>query len=217
MFSIFGKKKKDEPPTTQEAIQKLRSTEELLQKKSDFLEKKIGQELVLAKQNASKNKRAALNALKRKKRLEKQLNQIDGTLSTIEFQREALEGANTNTEVLKNMSYAAKALKAAHQQLDVDDVHDMMDDIQEQTELADEISRAISEPVGFGQDIDEEELNAELEELEQEGLDEELLKVGGTAELPTVPTTELPAQPAKAKAAKQAEDDDMAELEAWAS
>ena len=60
---------------------------------------------------------AALNALKRKKRLEKQLQQIDGTLSTIEFQREALENAQTNTEVLKNMSYAAKALKAAHQHL----------------------------------------------------------------------------------------------------
>lgn len=60
---------------------------------------------------------AALMALKRKKRLEKQLNQIDGTLSTIEFQREALENANTNTEVLNNMSYAAKALKQAHQQL----------------------------------------------------------------------------------------------------
>lgn len=60
---------------------------------------------------------AALMALKRKKRLEKQLQQIDGTLSTIEFQREALENANTNTEVLHNMSYAAKALKAAHQQL----------------------------------------------------------------------------------------------------
>lgn len=60
---------------------------------------------------------AAIMALKRKKRLEKQLQQIDGTLSTIEFQREALENANTNTEVLKNMSYAAKALKSAHQQL----------------------------------------------------------------------------------------------------
>ena len=59
----------------------------------------------------------ALNALKRKKRLEKQLAQIDGTLSTIEFQREALENANTNTEVLKNMGFAAKALKSAHQQL----------------------------------------------------------------------------------------------------
>ena len=60
---------------------------------------------------------AALNALKRKKRLEKQLQQIDGTLSTIEFQREALENAQTSTEVLKNMSYAAKALKAAHSHL----------------------------------------------------------------------------------------------------
>lgn len=57
---------------------------------------------------------AALQALKRKKRYEKQLAQIDGTLSTIEFQREALENANTNTEVLKNMGYAAKAMKAAH-------------------------------------------------------------------------------------------------------
>ena len=59
----------------------------------------------------------ALNALKRKKRLEKQLTQIDGTLSTIEFQREALENANTNTEVLKAMGYAAKAMKSAHQEL----------------------------------------------------------------------------------------------------
>jgi len=57
MFSIFGKKKQGEVPTTQEAIQKLKSTEELLQKKSDFLEKKIQAELVVAKQNASKNKR----------------------------------------------------------------------------------------------------------------------------------------------------------------
>lgn len=60
---------------------------------------------------------AALQALKRKKRLEQQLIQIDGTLSTIEFQREALENANTNTEVLKNMSMAAKAIKGVHEKM----------------------------------------------------------------------------------------------------
>lgn len=60
---------------------------------------------------------AALQALKRKKRYEKQLTQIDGTLSTIEFQREALENANTNTEVLKNMGFAAKAMKSAHENM----------------------------------------------------------------------------------------------------
>lgn len=37
---------------------------------------------------------------------------------------------------------------------DVDDVHDIMDDIQEQTEIANEISNALSQPVGF-QDVDE--------------------------------------------------------------
>ena len=57
MFSIFGGKKKEQPPTTQEAIQKLRSTEDLLQKKSDFLEKKIDTEVELARKNASKNRR----------------------------------------------------------------------------------------------------------------------------------------------------------------
>lgn len=60
---------------------------------------------------------AAIQALKRKKRYEKQLQQIDGTLSTIEMQREALEGANTNTAVLTTMKSAADALKAAHQHM----------------------------------------------------------------------------------------------------
>ena len=55
-------------------------------------------------------------------RYDKQLQQIDGTLSTIEMQREALEGANTNTAVLNTMNDAAKALKKANADLDVDKV-----------------------------------------------------------------------------------------------
>lgn len=60
---------------------------------------------------------AALQALKRKKRYEQQLAQIDGTMLTIEQQREALEGANTNTAVLTTMKTAADALKSAHQNM----------------------------------------------------------------------------------------------------
>ena len=60
---------------------------------------------------------AALQALKRKQRYAKQLQQIDGTLSTVEFQREALENTTTNTEVLKVMGNAAKALKSAHKNM----------------------------------------------------------------------------------------------------
>ena len=37
----------------------------------------------------------------------------------------------------------------------MDEVHDMMDDIAEQQDVAREISDAISNPVGFGEDVDE--------------------------------------------------------------
>ncbi|XP_059185973.1 charged multivesicular body protein 4b [Centropristis striata] len=220
-MSLFGKLfgsggKGGKSPTPQEAIQKLRETEEMLAKKQDFLEKKIDQELMTAKKNGTKNKRAALQALKRKKRYEKQLAQIDGTLSTIEFQREALENANTNTEVLKNMGYAAKALQAAHQHMDINKVDDLMADITEQQEVAQEISDAISRPVGFGEEFDEDELMAELEEMEQEQLDKDLLAVEGTEDvpLPSVPSTSLPSRPAKKV---EEDEDDMADLEAWAA
>eukprot|EP00058_Branchiostoma_floridae_P026820 XP_002612311.1 hypothetical protein BRAFLDRAFT_221857 [Branchiostoma floridae] len=205
---MFGGGKKQAQPTPGEAIQKLRETEEMLEKKSEFLESKVQKELAIAKKNGTKNKRVALQALKRKKRYEKQLTQIDGTLSTIEFQREALENANTNTEVLKTMGYAAKALKAAHQHLDIDQVDDLMADIQEQQDLAQEISDAISKPVGFGEDVDEDDLMAELEELEQEELDEKLLDINA-------PSEELPSVPAQAAVAD--DDDEMKELAAWAS
>ena len=85
----------------------------------------------------------------------------------------------------------------------------MMDDIAEQQDVAREISEAISNPVAFGQDIDEaslhilvlwrhihlkfvvqDELERELEELEQEELDNELLNVPAAASLPSVPTGE---------------------------
>ncbi|KXJ83607.1 hypothetical protein RP20_CCG003834, partial [Aedes albopictus] len=162
----------------------------------------------------------ALQALKRKKRYEKQLTQIDGTLSTIEMQREALENANTNTAVLTTMKKASDALKAAHKDMNIDDVHEMMDDIAEQNDIANEISNAVSTAVGFGQDIDDDELEKELEELEQEELDKELLGVQPeTDQLPDVPATDLPAKAKEKKKAVVEDDDDpdMKELMSWAN
>merc|ERR1719495_823131 len=93
------------------------------------------------------------------------------------------------------MNDAAKALKKANADLDVDKVHDMMDDIAEQQDVAKEISEAISSPVAFGQEFDEDELEAELDALgeelelkEQEKLDDQLLNIGPAVGLPDVPT-----------------------------
>ena len=40
-------------------------------------------------------------------------------------------------------------------QRDVDDVHDLLDDIQEQNDIATEVSDALTQPVGFDQMVDE--------------------------------------------------------------
>lgn len=132
--------------------------------------------------------------MKRKKRYEQQLEQLQGTLTTIETQREALENANTNAAVLDTMKGASDALKKSHKDMDIDKVHDMMDDIAEQNDIANEISNAISTGIVSPNAVDEDELARELEELEQEGLDQELLNVGPTptAKLPEVPSTDLP-------------------------
>ena len=54
---MFGGKK-EKIQTTQESIQKLRETEELISKKYEFLEKKIALEIETAKKHGTKNKRS---------------------------------------------------------------------------------------------------------------------------------------------------------------
>ncbi len=61
-MSVFGKLfggggKGGKGTSPQEAIQKLRETEDMLAKKQEYLEQKIGAELLIAKKNGTKNKR----------------------------------------------------------------------------------------------------------------------------------------------------------------
>ena len=53
--NLFSKKEK--APTPQEAIQKIREVEDLLNKKSGYLEKKMDDELENARKHGTKNKR----------------------------------------------------------------------------------------------------------------------------------------------------------------
>jgi len=222
-----GERTQRDAPSTSQAMDKLRDTEDMLQKKQEFLEKKVEAEMAVARKNAKTNKQAAMAALKRKQRYQKQLQQLDGTLTTLEQQRSTLSDAHTNTAVINTMGHAAKALKKAHGDMDVDQVHDMMDDIAEQQQVAKEISDAIANPVAFGYDYDEDDLEAELNDLEseleadeQKQLERELLNVGpaipATANLPEVPSAVPGAASARARPNKQ-EQDDMEALAAWAS
>lgn len=105
------------------------------------------------------------------------------------------------------MKGAANALKKSHKDMDVDKVHDIMDDISEQTDIANEISNAISTGLVSPNAVDEDDLLKELEDLEQEGLDQELINVGPVpaSKLPDVPSTDLPTASKDQKEKKKGE------------
>ncbi|CAG8442762.1 7964_t:CDS:2 [Ambispora gerdemannii] len=207
MDLFFGKSKPKANP--KDAIVRLRDTLSMLEKRENHLQSKIDAELEIAKRNATGNKRAALMALKRKKQYENQIEKISGARLTIETQVMAIENANVNLETIKAMEKGAEAMKTIHGSMDIDKVDDTMESIREQMELADEISNAISLPVAGLDGIDDDELTAELEELEQEALDKQLLR----ADAPpvTVPNVPLGEPGNKIRPAEDLEED--AELE----
>ncbi|KAA0200724.1 Charged multivesicular body protein 4Ba [Fasciolopsis buskii] len=210
---FFGTKKSS-ADSTKEAVRKLEETRDLLMKKSDFLEKKIEECIALAKKYGMKNKRAALKVLAQKKEYEKQLTRMDNTLSIIENQLQTIDNAGMNLEVFKVLKATAGSLRETHKSMKLDDVQNTMDDIMEQRDIAQEISDAISNPSTFGLDIDEDELLAELQGLQEEELKNELLNIDNVPDLPNVPSRDLP-NPSTSEEKEQ--DKQLKDLMAWAS
>ncbi|KAJ2720470.1 ESCRT-III subunit protein snf7 [Coemansia sp. Benny D115] len=217
MKLFFGGSKPKASP--KDAIITLRENLSMLEKREAHLQTKIDNEVQIARRNATKNKQAALSALKRKRLLESQIEKISGSRMTLETQVMAIEAANVNLETMKAMQKGAEAMKAIHVDLDIDKVDQTMDDIREQMDLANEVSEAISQPQMFGAEMDEDELLNELEELEQEELDKQLLSAErAPVALPRIPSSAVRQQqgalPAAAAAAAVDEDeeDELAEL-----
>jgi len=105
-------------------------------------------------------------------------------------------------------------MKAMQKATNIDDVDKTMDEINEQTENMKQIQDALSAPLGAFADFDEDELEAELEELEGAELESQLLEpVAAPPVHPVhVPANKQPARPAPQKVT--AEDDELAALQA---
>ncbi|WFC97415.1 ESCRT-III subunit protein snf7 [Malassezia yamatoensis] len=182
--------KRDNKNAARDAIIGLREQLHLINKKEEHLLTKIEDEHRKAKANVTTNKRAAQAALRQKKMYETELDRLSGNRMTLETQVNAIENANMNLETMRAMQRGSAALKNIHQNMDVDKVDNTMDAIREQMTLSNEISEAISNPVGIGNDLDEDELRDELQELEQEELSERL--VGADAVPAHRPPTSMP-------------------------
>jgi charged multivesicular body protein 4 len=230
-MNLFGRKKAGPPQVTSsgggggggggnttDAIGKLRDATETLEKREEHLQRKIDNEVKQARDFSKANKKQqALTCIKRKKMYEKQLEQIMGAKTTLETQRLALESMNINREALQAQQLGARAMEAEVRRMGgVDAVENTMDQVEDGLQDADEIGQAMGRAIGAA-DADDDELLAELEELEQDGLDADLLDVAALAPEPAVAMPSAPfSAPSAPKTAVQMTDEEreLAELEA---
>ena len=143
--------------------------------------------------------------MKRKKLHDAELAKIENVKMTLETQVINLESAAQNKETFVAMKQGKNAMAKIRDEVGLENVDDLMDDIREEMEQAQEISDAIAAPVDpLG--ADEDELLAELEQMGADDLEAELLSAPGDS-LPAVPSTKLPAH-------KKKEQEEMRALEA---
>ncbi|KAK4358449.1 hypothetical protein RND71_020678 [Anisodus tanguticus] len=210
---IIGKPKQETNALA--TLDKLNETLEMLEKKEKVLLKKATAEVERAKEfTRAKNKRAAIQCLKRKRLYEQQVEQLGNFQLRIHDQMILLEGAKATTETVDALRTGAAAMKAMQKATNIDDVDKTMDEINEQTENMKMIQEALSTPIGAATDFDEDELEAELEELEGAELEEQLLQPATTA--PSAPI-HLPAGRQQVRPAAQqsrTEEDELAALQA---
>jgi charged multivesicular body protein 4 len=174
---LFGSSKKKTADAPKDGIIQMRATLEMLEKKEKHLDSKISSETDTARSNATANKSLALMALKRRKIYETQREHVRGARFNLETQILTIENAHINLETLQAMKAGSSAMKSIHGALDADKVDELMDEVKEQMDLANEISSSISNPLGLDAMVDDDELEAELERFEQEQLDATLLNV----------------------------------------
>ncbi|TVU50650.1 hypothetical protein EJB05_02029, partial [Eragrostis curvula] len=168
-----SKKKKEAASSALPTLDRLHETLEMLEKKERFLQKKSSAEIEKAKDyTKAKNKNAAIQCLKKKKLYETQIEQLSNFQLRVHDQIIMLENAKATTDTVDALHSGSSAVKAIQHSLNIDDIENAIDEANEQTENMKQIQEALATPVGVSADFDEDELEAELEDLEEEELDE---------------------------------------------
>lgn len=131
--------------------------------------------------------------MKKKKLYEAEVAKISNVKMTLETQCIHLESAAGTAQAFSAMSAGNNTMKKIHQNVGIDQVDDVMMDIQDEMQTAEEINNAIGQPMDplMGA-LDDDELMKELEELDCDDLKQQMNQAEtGKLKMPTVPSSSL--------------------------
>ncbi|CAG8434852.1 756_t:CDS:2 [Diversispora eburnea] len=173
MNRIFGTGKKTPKPTLNDAISATDNRVDAVEVKIKKLEAELAKykdQMKKVRDGPAKNaiKSKAMRVLKQKKTYEAQRDQL-------QQQSFNMEQASMTTENLRNvattidaMQLANKELQKHYKKIDINKIESIQDDMEDLLEQANDIQETLGRTYGVPDDIDEEELEAELDALGDE-------------------------------------------------
>jgi division protein CdvB (Snf7/Vps24/ESCRT-III family) len=219
------------PPTTSsssrktdsplEAISVTRDAQGTLEKSIQHLEQRIQKERTLAKQclsektNKVANKQKAQKHLVNAKKLQAQIDKYEAMRGNLDTMQNTLEVAAVTKNIHGALGTASNAMKNMAKELDVEKIETLTDDIQENTAALEEATNLLTQPLGGGDIVLEEEaendLNELMAEIQEEEAEEEAPAPVKKKAAPKLP--DMPVAPT-GKVIRKAEVDDEDELAA---
>ncbi|KAJ1901516.1 Vacuolar protein-sorting-associated protein 60 [Kickxella alabastrina] len=174
MNRIFGMGKAKAPkPTLDDAISSTDGRVSAVEAKMKKLEGELARyrdQLSKMREGPGKNtvKQRALRVLQQKKMYESQRDQLMQQSFNMESAVFATENIKNTMSTMQAMQDANKAMKKQYKNVDIDKIYDMQDEMADLLEQANEVQELMGRSYNLPDDIDENDLEAELDALGDE-------------------------------------------------
>lgn len=176
--------KKVEPITEMErALHNLEQTEKFLQATIETKDHKLNEVLAQVKRSLSEGKKLlAKSQLRKKHLLEADLTKTLNVLDNIQTMIERVKSSEGDKDIISTYKIGSDAIKSVFfaNGINVDNVHDIIEDMQEIYASQEEFESAISEPMRRPNDADDSALEKELMDLlNEKDTDKKTNNIGG--------------------------------------
>lgn len=198
MGIFFAKKKQSSRVTEQDkAILQVKQARDKIKQYQRKIEQSLEKERLLAKELLKNGKKdRALLLLRKKKYQEQVLSRADGQLENLERMVHDLEFAQIEMKVVDGLRIGNTTLKQLHDLLSIDEIEKIMDETREGIEKQREIDEILLSTLTEEDNIDENEIEAELDALLETEFNEKAPEIPKNVILPDVPM-DLPEQNSK--------------------